>query len=413
MNTTSLYEEYYNCRVCREGVISEVLSLSSQPPANYLIDPSGSNKVQPIPLTFGICQDCGTLQLRETIKAENLYTNYTWVSGTGATTRAFSFEFELMVRSEIGGYSRVLEFASNDGTFLKPFQRNSEMALGVEPAENIVKIALAEGCETVHGFYSPVTAQLINEKYGGDFDLIFGRNVVAHVNDPQQIATSVEINLSENGCLIVEVHDALKILEQTQYDSIYHEHIFFHTLKSLGKIFGSVGLRPFHVIEGPLSGGSLIVFLDRGIRKVRDSIYSRQTSESRALLGNAETWLRFSDRAKSHITSLGALVKRYEGKVYAFGQSARGTVLLHCANLDRRYVAGVIDNSPLKQGKTIPQLGVGISSLDQVSDSLSNIEAILILAWNFEQEISQQLRLCGYRGDIIVPFPDVDIKRFE
>ena len=407
------YHEKSFCRICRLGLLDQIMDLGQQPPANFLVNNNQSEQILGVPLTLCICSECGIVQLRETIEPSVLFNRYTWVTGTGLATRAFSLEFESLVRSTLGGYNNVLEFASNDGTFLKPFQERASIALGVEPAVNIAEIAKANECETIIGFYNKELAHQISDTYAESFDLIFGRNVVAHADKLEEIAEAVDTNLSSAGCLIVEVHDGLKVLEETQYDSVYHEHIYYHTLASLTRAFDCVGLRPFHVLEGPLSGGSLIVFLDRGHQPTRESVELRQSTESSARLDKKESWVEFAFRANSHAATLTNIIEGYEGDVYAFGQSARGTVLLHNSRLNSEKIVAVIDNAPLKQGKKIPALDLKIVSLDSVAQHLVDADAILLLAWNFEDEIVNQLRETGFRGDVVVPFPRLVVKRVE
>ena len=237
-------ETINSCRICKSHEIKTFFDLGSQPLANSLLNSSDTNEnVYPLSLSF--CKYCALVQLNQTIKPEILFSNYIWVTGTAKTTVDYSEKFyKAVVDRLFGKKGRVLEVGSNDGTFLIPFKRAGFEVLGIDPAKNIVDLANKNGINTKCAFFGKNLTQDIVAKWGRA-DVVIARNVLPHVADIRGFVEGLSYCLGKDGILVIEVHYAKTILEELHYDSIYHEHLCYFTLKSLEYLLWDFGLYPY------------------------------------------------------------------------------------------------------------------------------------------------------------------------
>ena len=392
--TKVLVTNVRDCRVCLLADSLElVVDLGIQPHANHLLE-KREDDFQTFPLSLGRCRDCGAVQLIESLNRNLLFENYVWVTGTARATREFSKEFECLIAEVVGDYGSVMEVASNDGTFLKPFIQKGKSVIGIEPAKNIADIAKGNGVPTVNEFFTLEFA----EKYVSQFgckDLVFARNVLAHVDEIHDFCKALSVVVSESGTVVVEVHYGLTVLDEVQFDSIYHEHIFYLTKADIESILSRYGLEIYHATQGPISGGSLIIFASKnkaGRTASKNAIGLRDLEQKRAIT-TREPWSHFAQRMNAIIADAISFLSKFDGDIYAFGASARGIIFLqqlYDHGFDR--LAAVIDNSDLKVGKVIPKLSVSVISLDSLRFKSDTKPLILITAWNFYDEIIDQLR---------------------
>ena len=226
-----------NCRICNFK-LTKVLDLGKQPPANSLR--SNKNKlIKPIKLELCRCNNCRTLQLSESVSKKYLFKNYVWVTGTAKTTQVFSKKFCELALKRLKTKSRyILEIASNDGTFLKPFKDKKFKIIGIDPAKNISKIANKNKIKTINEFFNEKSSKKIFKNYGYA-NLIFARNVIPHVSELNSVVKGIS-NLSSNKTTVaIEFHYAGEILKDSQYDSIYHEHIYYYSLITLVRLYSA------------------------------------------------------------------------------------------------------------------------------------------------------------------------------
>ncbi|MDO8742954.1 MAG: methyltransferase domain-containing protein, partial [Candidatus Azambacteria bacterium] len=252
-----------SCRVCNSVNIVPFFDLGKQPAANSLLK-SPIQKENFYPLSLSWCQDCNLVQLNETINPEELFSEYVWVTATSKTAQEFSEVFcqELINRTNNPKDGYVLEVASNDGTFLVPFIKKGYKVLGIDPAKNIVDMAMAEGVQTKCVFFNREAAEKILEE-NGPAKIIFARNVLPHVANTRDFVEGLQMCLDMEGTLAIEVHYAKKILDELHYDSIYHEHLCYFTLRTIERLLNDFGLFIFDITLSPISGGSIIVYAKR------------------------------------------------------------------------------------------------------------------------------------------------------
>src|SRR5262245_59859267 len=230
-----LSETLRTCRICDSAVIDRILDLGAQPPANSLRR-DRSECLPAIPLVLCRCRSCGTIQLTETVSPDYLFRNYVWVTGTSQAAREHSARFceHLLARCRIRPRF-VLEVASNDGTFLQRFRERGERVLGVDPAQNVAEMARKDGIPTRAEFFGLALAREIAAEHGLG-DAVYARNVISHVANAKDVVAGMSHCLSDAGTGAIEFHSAEVIVDDLHYDSIYHEHLFYHSLHTIGRL---------------------------------------------------------------------------------------------------------------------------------------------------------------------------------
>lgn len=396
------------CRICKSEQIRVVLDLGAQPPANSLRD-SLEMALPVIPLAICRCNNCTTIQLTETVKPEYLFRNYVWVTGTSATARDYSRRFceESARRCSHDRSLFVVEIASNDGTFLKEFQEKGHRVLGVDPAENIAQIANEQGVPTWAKFFGrKVAGEIVLQR--GHADFVFARNVIPHVEDVHDVVSGMAQCLGADGTGAIEFHYAQCILDGLQYDSIYHEHLFYFSLKSMLFLLEQHGLSAFDLIDSPISGGSIVLYFSRDKRTRSQALTQKLEAESKGGLELQETWDRFAAACFAHKKRLAAIVDDEVAAgttITGYGASARSSTLLNFCGINDRQLSCIADQSHLKHNKYTPGTNVPIVS-PEVALSRKPA-AILLLAWNFKDELLTLLRSkYQFHGRVIIPLPD-------
>lgn len=402
-----IFEKISACRICNSGRIVQFMDLTDQPPANSL-RANPSEKLPLVPLQLVHCSDCSTVQLSATVDPAYLFTHYVWVTGTSRTAHEYSksFSSNVLKRSDIQD-PFVVEMASNDGTFLKDFSAMGCKVLGIDPAKNIAEMATQDGVPTIADFFNLTTATTVKEKYGSA-DIIFARNVIPHVKEVHSIIEGVAFLLKEEGLGAIEFHYSQIILDELHYDSVYHEHLFFYSLKSITHLLDMYGLKPFDLTHSPISGGSLVIYFAKDQRPQSEALKEAIRQESANKTNDLQTWKDFATACETHAKELRKIVEeqRKNGPVIAYGASARSSTMLNYAGLNSDIIDCVIDKNPLKHGRFTPGTDIPIISFEEGKKRFENCGSILLLAWNFEKEIIEELRANGYTGSIIVPLPN-------
>lgn len=399
-------ETINSCRICKNKNIRKFFDLGEQPLANSL-PKTREERENLYSLSLSWCPECNLVQLNETIDPKELFSEYIWVTATSKVAKDYSEIFfnELIKRSVDSGY--VLEIASNDGTFLKPFINKGFKVLGVDPAENIVKIAEDNGIPTKCSFFGKAEAENIIKEFSRA-QIIFARNVLPHVANTRDFVEGLSLCLNENGMLAIEVHSAKEILKGLHYDSIYHEHLCYFTLKSLEKLLNDYGLYVFDISESPISGGSIVVYSkkEKGIESEALKIF--RENEKLEGINNFEKWQEFARKAINHKDSLMNILRQNArlGVVAGYGSSARSSTMLNFARINSDLISVIADANPLKQGRFSAGSKIPIKSPKNVIAEKPKL--IVIFAWNFADEITKILREeLGYKGRIIIPLPEI------
>jgi hypothetical protein len=401
-----IYTEIDACRLCSSKDLHDVLDLGRQPPANSLRKHLNES-VPYAPLELVQCGHCSAIQLTATVDPAYLFSKYVWVTGTSTTARTYSKLFcdEVLKRATTLS-PFVVEIASNDGTFLDQFKRRDCGILGIDPAKNIAAAATADGIPTLAKFFDENVAESILAEHGSA-SVVIARNVIPHVKDIHSIIKGMVKLVGENGIVVIEFHYAKAIVDELHYDSIYHEHLFYFSLRSITALFSEYGLRAFDVFASPISGGSLVLFFSANAVEESAALCQLTSTERATNLNDINTWQQFGDASRQHAFVLKNLISEYAnaGPLIGYGASARSSTLMNFACISNKEIACVIDRNPLKHGMFTPGTDIPIVSYEKGQELLAG-KNLLLLAWNFEDEVVRDLRSDGFTGDIIVPLPN-------
>jgi SAM-dependent methyltransferase len=316
-------------------------------------------------------------------------------------------------RFQFNQSSRVIEIASNDGYLLQFFQAQSIPVLGIEPATNVAQVAIEKGVDTLVKFFGVETAQeLVGQ--GKKADLLLGNNVLAHVPNINDFVAGMKIVLKPEGIITMEFPHLLRLIEQSQFDTIYHEHFSYLSFVTVEKIFAHHGLTLFDVEELPTHGGSLRIYAKHSENnkiKIDQRVEALKEVERQKGLGNLETYLNFSRKVqetKRKLLSFLIQVKIDGKTVVGYGAAAKGNTLLNYCGIRTDFIDYTCDRSPHKQGKFLPGTHIPIYSPDKIAETKPDY--VLILPWNLKEEITQQLNyIREWGGKFVVPIPEVEI----
>lgn len=414
--TASPVKRRTSCRLCESKDVEIAFSLAATPPANAFVPPSQQSLAQPsFPLDVVFCRNCAHVQLADVVDPKILFENYVYVSGTSPTfVRHFEgYADALVQQTGLNKDALVVDIGSNDGTLLRAFQqRHGARVLGVDPARAIAEAAIQSGIETWAAFFSPEVADKIVAQYGRA-SIVTANNVFAHIDDLGGVLNGVSTLLASDGIFSFEVSYLVDVVEKTLFDTIYHEHLSYHSVIALIPFLERHGLELIEAVRVGSHGGSLraIVQFKGGPKPVGDSV-ARAVAQERAMGLDTVAPLH---RLKSDIDELGrelrALLQKVqtEGKTVAgFGAPAKATTLMYQFGLDARDLRYIIDDSPLKQGLLSPGLHVPVISRQEAASQWPDY--LLVLAWNFADAIianNSDFQKSG--GRFIVPVPELKV----
>ena len=395
------------CRLCDATDLHTILELGDQPPANSLRK-KVSETLENVPLTICRCPKCTTIQLTETIDPEYMFSDYIWVTGTSKGAREYSKIFADRIVSKLSKSDDlfIVEVASNDGTFLQRFKEAGHRVLGVDPAKNLAELAQKNGIPTLADFFGLNVAKKVTAE-NEHADIVIARNVIPHVPDPNDVVGGMAECLKENGVGAIEFHWIGKILSELHYDSIYHEHFFYHSLHSINELLLRHGLNLFDVAESPISGGSLVAFFSKEKRVVTSDLKDQLESEREEGISSLEAWQDFAKMSFEHRVKLKSMIdsENLSGKkVIGYGASARSSTMLNFCGIDHNHLACVADQNALKHNRYTPGTDVLIVSPEEALKE--NPDTVVILAWNFKDEIIEDLKEKGFKGSVIIPLPN-------
>ena len=397
-----MYTIIKKCRICSSGHLINVLNLGSQSLANNFL--KKRYKQKKIPLKLLICASCKVVQISANVNPKKLFSKYFWVTSTSSKAKEFSSKFVKNLLKKMKKPNYVLEIASNDGLFLKKFKSKKIKVLGVEPAKNLSKIANEEKIKTLNKFFSLKTARFIEKKYQKP-DIIFGRNVIAHVKNIKSVIQGMRNLISEKGIVAIEFHYARNILKQLQYDSIYHEHLFYFSAFTIINSFKQFGLFAFDISKSPISGGALIIFFSKIKKKPSEKLKKILKEEKILKINNVNHWQLFGKKCLDHSKKLKNKILSLandKNSLIGYGASARSSTLLNFMKINDNHISKIIDLNKLKQGMYTSGNNIPIVPIENINKN-SNI---IILAWNFLKEIKKFLKKKKFKGKILVPLPN-------
>jgi len=404
----------FQCRSCGGVKGSLVLDLGLQPLANNLLREEDLAKPEPkFPLRLAVCETCWLLQIVDLVPPVELFSEYLYFSSFSDVMLRHARDAANRYRGEFGldQNSLIVEIASNDGYLLKNFKAAGIPCLGIEPAANIAKVAEQNGIESLVEFFGDRVAREVATKRG-QADLILGNNVFAHAPDTNDFVAGMKSLLKPEGRIVLEFPYAMDFIEHTEFDTIYHEHVFYFSLTALRPLFERHGLEIFHVERLSIHGGSLRLFAGHAKVHPRQASVTALATDEEAMGVPSLAWYEgFAGRVmgiKWALRELLAELKAQNKTVAAYGASAKGSTLLNFFGLGRESLDFVADRSTYKQGRLTPGTHIPIVPPEQLAEAMP--EYTLLLTWNFAEEIlSQQKAYRDQGGKFIIPIPRVSV----
>jgi SAM-dependent methyltransferase len=390
MNQADCFREIHSCRLCGSSALEDVVRLTDTPPANNLItaDELGRDVLR-IPLTVCRCDDCTHVQLRHVVAPSLLFSNYLYTSKTSPVMRAhLAAQARALVARNAHNPNRfVVEVGSNDGTLLLNFREHGCSVLGVDPAANIVAEANAAGARTIAAFFNEETGQRLAAEHG-KAGLVCANHCFAHIQDIDSVVRGVKHLLDDEAEFVFEVGYLLDVVENTLFDTIYHEHLDYHHVKPLVRFFRKHGMSLVRVERHAIQGGALRGFARLGNVPADDSVAELLALEDAAGINDRETFQRFEASIQELAANLKAVLEGITakgGKVCGFGVPAKATTMLYHFGINSALVHAIADENPLKQGRIIAGLGIPIIAPEELGPLKPDV--LLIFAWNFAENI--------------------------
>lgn len=405
-----------NCRFCGTKIEHSFVDLGMSPLCQTHIKPEQLNSMEPFyPLHAYVCTNCYLVQLDEYVTPDEIFSDYDYFSSFSQSWVAHAKNYVDMItdRLGLGKDSLAMEIASNDGYLLQHFVAKDIPVLGIEPAANVAEAAKEKGIRTTVRFFGTETAKSIREEFGSA-DLLLGNNVLAHVPDINDFVGGMKALLSDDGVLTMEFPHLLKLIDENQFDTIYHEHFSYLSFYTVEQIFAKHGLTLFDVQEIPSHGGSLRIFgrhTENTKLEVTSNVEQLRDKEISRGINDLPIYKAFEERVKETKRKLldFLIEKKREGKtVVGYGAPGKGNTLLNYCAIRQDFLDYTTDMSPQKQGKYTP--GTRLPILDPSVLKETKPDYVLILPWNLAKEIKKQHSyIAEWGGKFVVPIPEVTV----
>ena len=406
------------CRFCDAELAHTLVDLGTSPLCQRQVTPERYNHPEPFyPLHVRVCDRCMLVQLPEYVSANEIFgqNDYAYFSSYSDTQVEHARVYAEMAAKRFGVArgKRVVEVASNDGYLLQHFVAKGVDVLGIEPAGNVAKAAVAKGIPTEVKFFGRKTAYDVVDGWGAA-DLIVCNNVVPHVPDINDFVGGLKVLLGERGVVTIEFQHCARMMELNQFDTIYHEHFSYLTLTVTERIFAHHGLAVFDVEELPTHGGSLRVYArhaEDDARPVEPRVAAMKQFEADRGLNDLRTYAAWGERVKEtkrKLLSFLAEARRAGKTVAAYGAPGKSATLLNYCGIRTDFIDYAVDRSPSKYGTFTPGTRIPIHHPDKVAETRPDY--LLILVWNLKDEVMRQMaHIREWGGKFVVPIPEVKV----
>lgn len=405
-----------SCRFCASPLQLSFADLGMSPPSNAYLEASDLNRMERFyPLHAWVCEKCFLVQLEEFETPEQIFSDYAYFSSYSDSwlAHARTYVETMCQRLSLGAQSFVVEVASNDGYLLQYFVAKGVPVLGIEPAGNVAAEAQRKGIPTLVKFFGAGTAEELAAD-GRKADLIIGNNVLAHVPNLNDFVRGLGVLLKESGVITMEFPHLLRLIEEGQFDTIYHEHFSYFSLLVVEKVFAAHGLTVFDVEEIPTHGGSLRIYARLTAKNgatTTQRVEQLRAREIAAGLQRRETYAAFAEqvkRTKRRLLRFLIEAKESGQRVVGYGAPAKGNTLLNYCGVRADLLDFTVDRSPHKQGRFLPGVHIPVLAPEVVMNAKPDF--LLILPWNIKEEIIAQMAgIRRWGGRFVVPIPEVQV----
>lgn len=405
------------CRFCKTELTHIFIDLVNAPASNSFLNAEQLNEPETYyPLKVYTCHQCFLVQVDEYKKSDAIFNSeYVYFSSfaTSWLNHAKRYSDQMTERFHLSTKSKVIELASNDGYLLQYFKEKSIPVLGVEPTANTAAVAVSKGIETVVDFFGVSLAKKLVEQHI-TADLLLGNNVLAHVPDILDFVGGMKIVLAEQGVITMEFPHLMQLVDNNQFDTIYHEHFSYLSFGTVKQIFESQGLEMFDVEELPTHGGSLRIYAqhkESGKQKVTENVAQLLQKEKAKGMDNLSYYDNFQQKAlgvKLNFLEFLLNSRKRGKKVAAYGAAAKGNTLLNYCGIKNDLIEYVVDANPHKQNKWLPASHIPVVNEDHLKRNKPDF--VVILPWNLKVEITQQLSyIREWNGKFVVAVPEISI----
>lgn len=405
-----------DCRFCSSELKHSFVDLGMSPLANSYIASENLQKMEPFyPLHAFICDQCFLVQLKEFESPQSIFSDYAYFSSYSQSWLEHASNYVDMMVERFGfdTDSQIIEVASNDGYLLQYFKKKDIPVLGIEPAANVAKVAIEAGIPSITEFFGEQTATDVVAS-GKRADLLLGNNVLAHVPDLNDFVKGLKILLNKTGVITLEFPHLQRLIEQTQFDTIYHEHFSYFSCITIQKVFSAHGLVLFDVDELGTHGGSLRVYArhdDDASKPVSSNVSRLIDKETAAGFADIDFYRSFESAVistKQNLLEFLIQAKREGKSIVGYGAAAKGNTLLNYCGVRTDFIDYVVDRSPHKQDHYLPGTHIPIYSPERIKETKPDY--LLILPWNIKKEVMEQMhyvRDWGCKFLTLIPVVDV------
>jgi len=406
------------CRFCKTGLEHVFIDLGNSPPSNSFLSEEELNEPEIFyPLKVYVCHKCFLVQVDEYKKSDAIFgSDYVYFSSFSTSWLAHAKKYTDMMVERFGfnEQSQVIEIASNDGYLLQYFKEKNIPVMGIDPTANTAEAAREKGIKTIVEFFGSDLAERLRNYWDVKADLLLGNNVLAHVPDIVDFVGGMKILLADTGVITMEFPHLVQLIDNNQFDTIYHEHFSYLSFYTVKQIFEATGLTMFDVEELPTHGGSLRIYAkhqEDDSKPVSANVQALLDKENAKGITSLEYYSGFQQKAeqvKLDMTSFLVDKKRQEKKVAAYGAAAKGNTLLNFCGIKNDYIDFVVDANPNKQNKWLPASHIPVVNEDVLRTEKP--EFVIILPWNLKEEITGQLSyIKEWGGRFVIPIPKLEL----
>jgi SAM-dependent methyltransferase len=403
-----------SCRSCGAILRYTFADLGMSPLANSYLTTEQLNEIEPsYPLHAYVCAECFLVQLEAVATPEEIFSDYAYFSSYSDSwlEHARVYSDAVVERFGLTDNSWVVEIASNDGYLLRFFVSKRMQVLGIEPAANVARVAVQKGIPTMVRFFGADTAhELVRER--NQADLVIANNVLAHVPDLNGFVRGIKLLLQKNGVSTLEFPHLMRLMEENQFDTIYHEHFSYFSLVAIRQLFSRHGLKVFDVDELTTHGGSLRIYAaheEDDSKPVGERVHELLMREKQVGITDLRRYLAFDEQVKEtkrKFLDFLLTAKGEEKAVVGYGAPAKGNTLLNYCAVGKDLIDYTVDRSPHKQGRFLPGSRIPIYSPDRIKETKPDY--LLILPWNLKEEIMDQMKhIREWNGRFVVPIPEL------
>lgn len=405
------YKKRKQCAVCNNKNLEKIVNFGNVPLAGYFPKKEELNNISSYELNLNFCPNCGLVQTDSVIDPNVLFKDYRYISSVGLQ-KHFNDVASILDNKYDLKDKEILEIGCNDGVLLEPMKKLGTNCIGIDPAKNIVKLARDRGLNVINDYFNYKKAK--KYKWESKFDLIVSNNTFAHIIDIRSVLKGINYSLKEGGVFVFEVHYLKKLIEETQWDNIYHEHIYYYSLTALNNFAKIFGLQVVDFEEIPIHSGSIRVTMKKQTFfsiPIQGKIEKVIEQEKKIGLLDLEYFKDFNNRMQNQIRMFRDILSSFDTgtRIIGYGASGRANMFCNIVNLSSKDIEFIIDESPERYGRYIANTNIFIYPKEELEKIINKDNVyIFILAWNYKDMIIEKLKKMGF-NNYIVAFPEPTI----